>query len=67
MPTLGWGYVQTSRRREKRCPQYRVLGQLRFKKDLAQKTIGDLSRSLVIVVEKKPQHLGFPRGPPPWY
>jgi hypothetical protein len=46
MSTLGGGYVQMSRRREKRCPQYRVLGQLRFKKDSAQKDIGDLPHLL---------------------
>jgi hypothetical protein len=32
-PTLTWGYVQTRERRDKRCPQYRVLGSLRFRKD----------------------------------
>ena len=32
-PTLTWGYVQTRERRDKRCPQYRVLGSLPFRKD----------------------------------
>jgi hypothetical protein len=35
IPTLGWGYVQTRKRRDKVCPLYRVLGSLRIWKNSA--------------------------------
>ena len=49
-------FDQKHMRRENGCPQFCV-----HQKTSTEKKI------CTVKAKQKPQHLGFPRGPPPWY